>query len=1135
MGAVDLVVQVESPGSVSSGLQRIGRAGHQVGEPSRGKLFPKHRADLLEAAVVVQRMQDGPHRAHPLPAQPARRAVPADRGPCAPSTSGRSTTCWRWCAAAPTSPTLTDEVFHAVPRPARRPVPVRGVQRAAAPHRVGRTAGGDRAVSSVAGPAPSGWRSPTRAPSPTGACSACSSPTAPGSASSTRRWSTSPAPARRSCSGASTWRIEDITFERVIVTPAPGMPGKMPFWHGEGPGRPLELGRAIGQFVREVRDRRITPDPVATLRQRPRPRRAGRPQPGRLPRRAGRGHRRRPRRPHHRGRALPRRDRRLAGLRAVAVRRPGARARGPWRCSTRLGERWGVDVEMIWSDDGIVAAPARGGRRAAGRRAGHPARRDRGHRPRPAARHGACSPAASGSAPAGPCCCPAAGPTAGTPLWQQRQRAADLLGVAAKYPTFPILLETTRECVNDVFDLPALEGGAPRHPQPARCGSCRSRPTQASPMAQSLLFGWIAVYMYEGDAPARRAPGRRAGARPRPAPRAARLRGAARADRRRRARRPRARAAAPGRGPPGPRRRRGPRPAARCSARSPPSELAAADRRRRRGARSASSADDRRAYVRRHRRRGPLGGHRGRRPAARRARRRRAARPARRLHRPGRRPAGRPGRPLRPHATHRSPPRSVAAALRHHHRPCAAGARTARGRGPPAARRVPARRPRARVDRPRRAAQPAAPIAGRPAPRGRAGRGRRARPVPAVVARHRCRPPGHRRAGRRRGPAAGRADRRVGARDRRAPGPARRLPARRPRPAVRHRRRRLGRRRIARRARDGRIRLLFRDQAALLVPTVDPVPDGAAHEAILEHLAARGASFWSDLVAACQQAGADYDDATGPGRAVGPGLGRPRHQRLARTAALVPRRHLPTGTPERPAVGRPTPTRSAVAARPARRRRSLVAGRAAAGTGTHAPPRRPTPRPASCSSATGCSPARRRWGRGARAASPACTRCSRRWRSGARSGAATSWPGWVRRSSRCPVRSTGCVRSVSPAASTTPWCWPPPIRPSPTAPPCPGPTHPAGRPDRPARTWCCATATWSPTSSGAATRSPPSPTPISIPSGRRRSRQLVDDGRYRSLEIRKVDGEPVRESSARQVLEAAGFRDGYRGLVLRPG
>ena len=105
MGAVDLVIQVESPGAVAAGLQRIGRAGHQVGEPSRGKLFPKHRGDLVEAAVVVQRMHDGLIEAHPLPAQPARRAGPADRGHVAPSTSGRSTTSPRWCAGRAASPT----------------------------------------------------------------------------------------------------------------------------------------------------------------------------------------------------------------------------------------------------------------------------------------------------------------------------------------------------------------------------------------------------------------------------------------------------------------------------------------------------------------------------------------------------------------------------------------------------------------------------------------------------------------------------------------------------------------------------------------------------------------------------------------------------------------------------------------------------------------------------------------------------------------------------------------------------------------------------------------------------------------------------------------------------------------------
>ena len=87
-----------------------------------------------------------------------------------------------------------------------------------------------------------------------------------------------------------------------------------------------------------------------------------------------------------------------------------------------------------------------------------------------------------------------------TPLWMQRQRAADLLKVAARYPDFPLLLETTRECLNDAFDVPALRevlGGL--RSRDIRVVTVETR--QASPFAQSLLFGWIAVYMYEGDAP----------------------------------------------------------------------------------------------------------------------------------------------------------------------------------------------------------------------------------------------------------------------------------------------------------------------------------------------------------------------------------------------------------------------------------------------------------------------------------------------------------------------------------------------------------------------------------------------------------------------------------------------------------
>ena len=166
----------------------------------------------------------------------------------------------------------------------------------------------------------------------------------------------------------------------------------------------------------------------------------------------------------------------------------------------RLGERWGLDVELLWSDDGIVLRlPEAVDELPIEELAIDPDEIDDlvvSALPR----HGDVRLAASGSARPGRCCCRAAGPTAARPLWQQRQKAADLLAVAGKYPTFPMLLEATRECVNDVFDLPALREVL----RDLRSRKVRVVPVdtpRASPMAQSLLFGWIAVYMYEGDAP----------------------------------------------------------------------------------------------------------------------------------------------------------------------------------------------------------------------------------------------------------------------------------------------------------------------------------------------------------------------------------------------------------------------------------------------------------------------------------------------------------------------------------------------------------------------------------------------------------------------------------------------------------
>ncbi len=369
MGAVDLVVQVESPGAVSRGLQRIGRAGHQVGEPSKGTLFPKHRSDLVEAAVVVERMHDGliEHTRYPrnpldVLAQQIVAVCALDEWPVDELKA--------LVKGAANFAELSDEVFDSVLdllagrypsdefaelRPRIVWDRVDGVVRGrAGAQRLAVTSGGtipDRGLFGVF--LPDGTRV--------------------GELDEEMVYESRPG--ETFLLGASTWRIEDITHERVVVVPAPGQPGKMPFWHGDGPGRPLELGRALGRFVREVR---AAPAEQALERLADRndldPLAAGNLLA--LPRRAGRGHRGGARRPHHRGRALPRRDRRLAGVRAVALRRPGPRpvghgAAGP--AGRAVGARRRADVERRRHR----GPPARGGRRAAGRRAADRPRRGR--------------------------------------------------------------------------------------------------------------------------------------------------------------------------------------------------------------------------------------------------------------------------------------------------------------------------------------------------------------------------------------------------------------------------------------------------------------------------------------------------------------------------------------------------------------------------------------------------------------------------------------------------------------------------------------------------------------------------------------------------------------------------------------
>ena len=451
MGAVDLVIQVESPGAVAAGLQRIGRAGHQVGEPSRGKIFPKHRGDLVEAAVVAERMHDGPDRAHPLPAQPARRAGPADRrhvrarrvggrraGRARCGAPRRSpswpTTCWPAVLDLLAGRYPSDEFAELRPRIVwdRVDGTVRG--RAGA-QRLAVTSGGtipDRGLFGVF--LPDGTRV--------------------GELDEEMVYESRPG--ETFLLGASTWRIEDITHDRVIVTPAPGRAGQDAVLARRRPGPPARARPGARRVRRASCAARADDAALERLQARRRPRRAGGDEPRRVPRRAGRGDRRRARRPH---RSWSSGSATRSATGACACSRRSARRctrRGPWRSRPGCASGGASSVELHVERRRHRHAPARGGRRAPGRGAADRPRRDRRARGRAAAAARRCSRAAFRECAARALLLPRRRPDRRTPLWQQRQRAADLLAVAAKLPDFPILLEATRECLNDVFDLPAL-------------------------------------------------------------------------------------------------------------------------------------------------------------------------------------------------------------------------------------------------------------------------------------------------------------------------------------------------------------------------------------------------------------------------------------------------------------------------------------------------------------------------------------------------------------------------------------------------------------------------------------------------------------------------------------------------------
>ncbi|MGH9176925.1 MAG: Lhr family helicase, partial [Acidimicrobiales bacterium] len=488
MGAIDLVVQVEAPPSVAAGLQRIGRAGHKVGEPSKGRIFPKYRGDLLTAAVVSQRMLAGLIEETRIPQNPLDVLAQQIVAMVAVDDLSVDEVAAVVAGAHPFAELARDVLEGVLDmlsgrypsdqfaelRPRLVWDRVAGTLRARPGARMlAVTSGGtipDRGLFGVF--TPEGSRV--------------------GELDEEMVYESRAG--ETFVLGATTWRIEEITRDRVIVTPAPGQPGKMPFWHGDQVGRPYELGRALGAFVRQVGD--LTDHQLA--------------EDYRLDRLALRNLRaylddER----QATGGVLPT-DRQIVVERfrdelgdwRICVLSPfGARVHAPWALAieAKVRQRLDVEVHAIWSDDGIVvrlpeaddAPPAEvvvlepeeveelvvgevgSSALFASRFRENAARALLLPRRRPGSR---------------------------TPLWQQRQRAADLLAVASQHGSFPILLETYRECLRDVFDLPALVSLM----SDVRARAVRMVPVDTpapSPFASSLAFSYVASFMYEGDAP----------------------------------------------------------------------------------------------------------------------------------------------------------------------------------------------------------------------------------------------------------------------------------------------------------------------------------------------------------------------------------------------------------------------------------------------------------------------------------------------------------------------------------------------------------------------------------------------------------------------------------------------------------
>jgi ATP-dependent Lhr-like helicase len=496
MGAIDLVIQVESPPSVASGMQRIGRAGHQAGAVSKGMIFPKYRGDLVACAAISDAMLKGEIE----PIRYPRNTL--------------DVLAQQIVAMASVDPWNVDALFDAI--------------RGAAPFAELKRSAFEGVLDMLSGLYPSDefaelrpritWdriKNVITAREGAKRVAITNGGTIPDrglygvflAGAETRSARVGELDEEMVFEsrvgetfvlGASSWRIEEITHDRVLVSPAPGEPGKMPFWHGDAADRPVSFGQKIGSIVRQIhsgsmREKLVSRlsgehvlDPAAAqnlvdyIEEQARATDAV---------------------PDDRTIVVERCRDELGSWRICVLSFFGGRVHAPWAMAAvaKLRNEIGSDIEVMWSDDGFVLRLP-----------------DTDDPPELASffpTSEELDALVTGQLPgtslfaakfrevaARALLLPKRRPGQRAPLWQQRKRASDLLAVASRYGSFPMLLETFRECLRDVFDMPALHSLV-RSIEQRQIRVVTVTTETPSPFAASLLFRYVANYIYDGDAP----------------------------------------------------------------------------------------------------------------------------------------------------------------------------------------------------------------------------------------------------------------------------------------------------------------------------------------------------------------------------------------------------------------------------------------------------------------------------------------------------------------------------------------------------------------------------------------------------------------------------------------------------------